>query len=135
MAAVVWAGSICGLFLVIDLGFFGANARKLADGGWYPLAHRAGILAVMHTWKTGRNVVFERVYGGNVTEEELTTIARSQVRRPRVRAPRSSWSARPEGHAPRPPPPREGEPLPAQDGRAPQHRDSRTGRPWTRPTA
>jgi KUP system potassium uptake protein len=72
------AGSICGLFLVIDLGFFGANARKLADGGWYPLLIAGAILAVMHTWKTGRNVVFERVYGGNVTEEELTTIARSQ---------------------------------------------------------
>jgi KUP system potassium uptake protein len=72
------AGSICGLFLVIDLGFFGANARKLADGGWYPLLIAGAILAVMHTWKTGRNVVFERVYGGNVTEEELVTIARSQ---------------------------------------------------------
>lgn len=72
------AGSICGFFLVIDLGFFGANARKLADGGWYPLVIAASVLAVMHTWKTGRNVVFERVYGGNVTEEELTTIARSQ---------------------------------------------------------
>jgi len=72
------AGPICGLFLIIDVGFFGANARKLADGGWYPLLIAAAILAVMHTWKTGRNVVFERVYGGNVTEEELTTIARSQ---------------------------------------------------------
>jgi KUP system potassium uptake protein len=75
----IWvAGPICAVFLVIDLGFFGANARKLADGGWYPLMIAGGILAVMHTWKTGRNVVFERVYGGNVTEEELTTIARSK---------------------------------------------------------
>ncbi len=72
------AGSICGLFLVVDLGFFGSNARKLADGGWFPLIIAGAVLAVMHTWKTGRNVVFERVYGGNVTEEELTTIARSQ---------------------------------------------------------
>jgi KUP system potassium uptake protein len=72
------AGPICALFLIIDLGFFASNARKLADGGWYPLLIAGGILAVMHTWKTGRNIVFERVYGGNVTEEELTTIARSQ---------------------------------------------------------
>ena len=72
------AGSICGLFLVIDLGFFGSNARKLADGGWFPLVIAGAVLAVMHTWKTGRNVVFERVYGGNVTEEELVTIARSK---------------------------------------------------------
>jgi KUP system potassium uptake protein len=75
----IWkAGTLCGAFLVVDLGFFAANARKLTDGGWFPLAIAAGILAVMHTWKTGRNVVFERVYGGNVTEEELTTIARSK---------------------------------------------------------
>jgi len=72
------AGAVCGLFLVIDLAFFGANARKLADGGWFPLLIAAAILAVMHTWKTGRNVVFERVYGGNVTESELTSIARSR---------------------------------------------------------
>jgi KUP system potassium uptake protein len=75
----VWvAGPLCTVFLVIDLGFFAANARKLADGGWYPLAIALAILAVMHTWKMGRNIVFERVYGGNVTEEELTTIARSK---------------------------------------------------------
>lgn len=73
-----FAGPLCAVFLVVDLGFFGANARKLADGGWYPLVIAGGILAMMHTWKTGRNVVFQRVYGGNVTEEELTTIARSK---------------------------------------------------------
>jgi KUP system potassium uptake protein len=72
------AGAICGAFMVIDLGFFGANARKLADGGWFPLVIAGAVLAVMHTWKTGRNKVFERVYGGNVTETELTTIARSK---------------------------------------------------------
>ena len=75
---ILRAGLICGAFLVIDLGFFGANARKLADGGWFPLVIAAGVLAVMHTWKTGRNVVFEMVYGGNVTETELTAIARSK---------------------------------------------------------
>ncbi len=68
---------ICGLFLVIDLAFFLANARKLTDGGWFPLAIAASVLAIMHTWKSGRNAVFERVYGNNVTESELTNIARS----------------------------------------------------------
>jgi len=72
------AGTVCAVFLLIDVSFFGANARKLTDGGWFPLVIAAAVLAVMHTWKTGRNVVFERVYGGNVTEEELVTIARSQ---------------------------------------------------------
>ena len=69
---------VCGAFLLVDLAFFGANARKLADGGWFPLAIGAVVLAVMHTWKSGRNEIFLRVYGNNVTESELTSIARSQ---------------------------------------------------------
>ena len=69
---------ICGVFLLVDLAFFGSNAHKLAEGGWFPLAIGAGIMAVMHTWKTGREEIFRRVYGNNVTEAELGSIARSQ---------------------------------------------------------
>jgi len=71
-------GPICAIFLTIDLAFFLSNARKLADGGWFPLAIAAALLAVMHTWKTGRDAVYDRVYGNNVTETELTAIARSK---------------------------------------------------------
>jgi KUP system potassium uptake protein len=71
------AGIPCGLFLIMDSSFFLSNARKLADGGWYPLAIAACVLAIMHTWKSGREAVFRLVYGGNVTESELTAIARS----------------------------------------------------------
>ncbi|MDB6093426.1 MAG: potassium transporter [Verrucomicrobia bacterium] len=69
---------ICGTFLLIDTAFFLANARKIGDGGWYPLAIAACVLAIMHTWKIGRTEIFQRVYGNNVTESELTTIARSK---------------------------------------------------------
>ncbi|MEO6874703.1 MAG: KUP/HAK/KT family potassium transporter [Opitutaceae bacterium] len=69
---------ICGLFLLIDLAFFGANADKIVQGGWYPLAIGAAVLSIMHTWKMGRTEIFQRVYGNNVTETELTSIARSQ---------------------------------------------------------
>ena len=71
------AGIPCGLFLLMDASFFFSNARKLADGGWVPLAIAAAVLAIMHTWKTGREAVFRLVYGGNVTETELRAIARS----------------------------------------------------------
>jgi len=71
-------GPACAVFLLIDLAFFLSNARKLSEGGWFPLAIAAAVLAVMHTWKTGREAIFQRVYGGNVTESELTSIARSQ---------------------------------------------------------
>lgn len=68
---------ICAIFLVIDFALFASNAHKLADGGWFPLAIGAALLAVMHTWKIGREEIFRRVYGNNVTEAELTSIARS----------------------------------------------------------
>jgi KUP system potassium uptake protein len=71
------AGPVCAAFLTIDLVFFLSNARKLADGGWFPLAIAAAVLAVMHTWKSGRDEIFQHVYGDNVTESELAGIARS----------------------------------------------------------
>jgi len=71
------AAVVCAVFLVIDLALFASTARKLVDGGWFALAIGAAILAVMHTWKVGREEIFGRVYGNNVTEDELTSIARS----------------------------------------------------------
>lgn len=69
---------ICGFFLIVDLGFFSANAHKIHEGGWFPLAIGALVLAVMHTWKIGRAEIYKIVYGNNVTEEELKSIARSK---------------------------------------------------------
>ncbi len=69
---------ICGVFLLIDLVFFVANSDKIIEGGWFPLAIGAAVLAVMHTWKMGRTEIYRRVYGNQVTETELTSIARSQ---------------------------------------------------------
>ncbi len=75
---LILTGPLCGLFLLIDLAFFAANAHKISEGGWYPLAIGACIMAVMTTWKTGRTEIFNKVYGNNVTESELISIARSQ---------------------------------------------------------
>ena len=69
---------ICGVFLLIDVVFFGSNAHKIAEGGWFPLAIGAFILAIMHTWKLGRDEIFRRVYNHNVTELELIEIASSK---------------------------------------------------------
>ena len=69
------AGPVCVLFLIMDLAFFGANADKITKGGWFPLAIGAAVLAVMHTWKLGRNEVYARVDQQNLTEAELLKIA------------------------------------------------------------
>jgi KUP system potassium uptake protein len=48
-------------FLTIDLAFFGANALKIAHGGWLPLVIGASIFTMMTTWKTGRKIVAQRL--------------------------------------------------------------------------
>ena len=57
------AGPLCGLFLVVELAFFGANFLKVAHGGWFPLVMGLLIFTVMATWKTGRRVLGERLRG------------------------------------------------------------------------
>ncbi|MFA6962082.1 MAG: KUP/HAK/KT family potassium transporter [Opitutaceae bacterium] len=75
-----WIGAfaLCAAFMVVDVAFFGANLHKIADGGWLPLGMGLAVLAVMHTWKSGRNEIQEKVYGGAITELELSQVAKSK---------------------------------------------------------
>jgi len=52
---------VTGVFLAIDLAFFGANVLKIAHGGWLPLVIGWGIFTLMTTWKTGRRIVAARL--------------------------------------------------------------------------
>ena len=45
---------VTGVFLSIDLAFFGANLLKIAHGGWLPLVIGTVLFTMMTTWKTGR---------------------------------------------------------------------------------
>ncbi len=51
---------VFGGFFVIDATFFAANSLKIADGGWVPLALGLALLAVMTSWKRGRDLLFAR---------------------------------------------------------------------------
>jgi len=48
------AGVLCGLFLVVDLAFFGANIIKFVDGGWFPIVVAVAVYTLMSTWHRGR---------------------------------------------------------------------------------
>ncbi|MBE7540104.1 MAG: KUP/HAK/KT family potassium transporter [Opitutaceae bacterium] len=72
------AVSMCVCFAAVDLGFLAANVPKIIHGGWLPLALAAGLFAIMHTWKTGKTEIRERVYGTAITELELSSIAKSR---------------------------------------------------------
>jgi KUP system potassium uptake protein len=54
-------GLLCAGFLVMDLGFWGANIVKIPDGGWFPLVIAAGFFVCMTTWKTGRQILADRL--------------------------------------------------------------------------
>ncbi|MBI4657684.1 MAG: potassium transporter Kup [Verrucomicrobia bacterium] len=68
-----WSGAktawLCAVFLAIELAFFGANALKIAHGGWFPIVVAAGIFTVMTTWKTGRSLLRERLFAGMLPQE------------------------------------------------------------------
>ena len=49
--------ALSAFFLSFDLAFLGANALKIARGGWVPLAIAIAILTLMTTWKSGRGIL------------------------------------------------------------------------------
>lgn len=53
-----WRATVLtGLFLMVDVAFFGANIIKVAQGGWIPILAALGIFTLMTTWRTGRAIV------------------------------------------------------------------------------
>lgn len=49
--------------IFIDIVFVAANARKVLDGGWFPVSIGLILLVLMLTWQRGRNVEIERLKG------------------------------------------------------------------------
>jgi KUP system potassium uptake protein len=55
------AGLLIALFLVADLGFFGANSLKIPHGGWFPLVVAGAVYTLMATWWRGRRILAQRL--------------------------------------------------------------------------
>lgn len=55
------AGALTGLFLVVDLCFFGANIIKIFHGAWFPLVIGGVFFILMRTWKQGRSLLAEEL--------------------------------------------------------------------------
>ena len=52
---------VVGLFLLVELPFLGANALKIPQGGWFPLAGSAVVFVLLTTWKRGRHLLYARL--------------------------------------------------------------------------
>ena len=72
------------VFLTIDLAFFGANAVKIPDGGWFPLAAALLVFTLLVTWKRGREIVLERL---RETAQPLAPFVEMLLAHPPVRVP------------------------------------------------
>jgi KUP system potassium uptake protein len=66
---VYYAAPLAGVFLTVDLAFFGANLMKIRQGGWVPLLVGAAIYLVMTTWRAGIEALRAR------GDEKLVTAA------------------------------------------------------------
>jgi KUP system potassium uptake protein len=53
-------GCVFGLFLALDLVFFISNLLKVPEGGWVPIAVALVLMAIMTSWKRGRELMFQR---------------------------------------------------------------------------
>ena len=90
---------VTGIFLTIDLAFFGANALKVAHGGWLPLVIGGLLFTLMTTWKTGRQVVAMRLTARAVPIEQF--LATVEATRPaRVPGTAVFMTAQPRGTPP-----------------------------------
>ncbi len=63
--------TIFGVFLTIDLVFFGANFVKIAHGGWVSLAMGAIIYILMTTWQKGRKILYRKLKERSVSVEDF----------------------------------------------------------------
>jgi len=83
-------------FLAIDLAFFAANAAKILDGGWFPLAIGVCVFVVMTTWWRGRTELSQQM-DANVVPDELFLADLDVSPPPRVRGTAVFMSSTPGG--------------------------------------
>ena len=93
------ATGVTGLFLVIDLAFFGANALKITHGGWLPLVIGWLLFTLMTTWKTGRKLVAARLTARAIPIEEFLQMV-EKTRPARVPGTAVFMTAQPRGTPP-----------------------------------
>jgi KUP system potassium uptake protein len=74
-------------FLVVDLAFWGANLVKIPHGGWFPLVVAAIVFTMITTWKSGRQLLSERIGHGAMPIEDFLKSIREH---PPVRVPHTA---------------------------------------------
>jgi KUP system potassium uptake protein len=69
---------LVGMFLIVDLSFWGASLVKIPRGGWFPLVIAVLVFTLMTTWSSGRAILAERIAERTVTLEALLAELRAE---------------------------------------------------------
>ena len=72
------AAVVMGAFLAVDAAFFGANALKIVQGGWLPLVVAIVLFTLMTTWRTGRQIVAERLASRSLSIKDFFTLVETK---------------------------------------------------------
>ncbi len=62
---------LMGMFMLIDLSFFGASMSKLFHGAWFPLVIGFALFTLMLTWKNGRKLLQKQIADRTLTIGEF----------------------------------------------------------------
>jgi KUP system potassium uptake protein len=60
------AAAVCATFIAVDLAFLGANAVKIAHGGWVPLVVAGLAFLLMSTWRRGTSLLMQALSRASV---------------------------------------------------------------------
>jgi KUP system potassium uptake protein len=93
---VLAVSAVTAVFLTVDLTFFAANLLKVFQGGWLPLLIGGVIFTLMTTWKTGRQIVAERLTARAIPIDHFMAVV---VASPPLRVPGTAvfMTAQPRG--------------------------------------
>jgi KUP system potassium uptake protein len=64
----------------IDLFFLSANAMKIPQGGWFPLAFGGGLMLVMWTWTRGARILAEKARRDSLPLADLVDTLKGRIR-------------------------------------------------------
>ena len=65
------AGTLVGVFFLVDLTFFSANVSKIMHGAWFPLVVGGIVFALMTTWRRGRELLAGQLRSHTLTLPEF----------------------------------------------------------------
>ncbi|KFE68170.1 Kup system potassium uptake protein [Hyalangium minutum] len=88
------------VFLTVELFFFSANAVKIPEGGWFPLALAAVLFTLMTTWKRGREILAAKLRAASMDLKDLLESFQGEHAPVRVPGTAVFMTGNPEGSPP-----------------------------------